>query len=319
METIVDSVVFTSTHVCENLARRMMEARRATTDTFGEEFIKITKTYAKRIVEGRLVQRQETLAIVNRLFRWLESADYIANVQLGRQAASRLSSKEDYEISFAFMQSDARAQWLQLSKGRLMIGRKMVQLMVSAPTMRIHRHAISRIIHRERMAPEEFVRTLGEANNLAVVLDEIAMKLGGDIALPYRAGLMLGRTRPYGETVKDGEVANDLFIEITRGKTPSFGRLMIGSEAAVTEIMSYVDEGSLSTPRAILRDEILAFQNGRQDIIAVCANFIALQQSTISSNLDLDTIREQALDTFERAEAMMKSAAWTRFRNRPKD
>ncbi len=316
----MDRSVYSSTFVCDNIARRMLEARRTSVLDFQEKMVSITSKLGRRISEGRIVQRQEIVDTVNRLILWLESADYIANVGVGRMKAASLSTKEDFDISFVLMQSDPKAQWLQLCKGRFMVGRKSFQVKISGPTMRIHRHAISRIIHRESLSPEEFVNTLGDANNLAVATDDLVRKNGGDTALPYRGGLMVGRVREYGAMLEDGIVENDLHFEIKRNYEPSLGRLMISSTAPVTEVMTFVSEDTLTDSRQNLRDDILAATKDRADIIGVYANWLTLHDSTIVSTLknDPEYLTEQVRAFIEEFKGVMRGNAWQRFKSRPK-
>ena len=89
----MDRSVYSSTFVCDNIARRMLEARRTSVLDFQEKMVSITSKLGRRISEGRIVQRQEIVDTVNRLVLWLESADYIANVGVGRMKAASLSTK----------------------------------------------------------------------------------------------------------------------------------------------------------------------------------------------------------------------------------
>lgn len=307
-----------SEFVCDNIARRTVrnaqeQAQRAQMQNFIDPFM---KPIMMRLAKSGRFQRDVLHKMVAQLERKLEADETVFALEASAFRKSKLSSNESYRVTFKVPASQDE-EWLAFTATELNLTRRSVEVSYAYTDVFIHRHAISRFMQREAKPPEEIYKMLDATINLATVMAwpsamyERNGKNDMNIAVPLGSGMLFGRL-----SMSKGGSKRGVFTVDSRSaehdeklRVPGFDYMM------AIELMTYVDNNSLTPQREALRDRILEFQREHTWGIQLAADSVYFTRLAVPKEIagqDLQGLIQAARPAIDK---LLGSPEWTHFIN----
>lgn len=308
-----------SEFVCDNIARRTVrsvqgQAQEAQMRNFVEPFM---KPIMLRLAKSGRFQRDVLHKLVSQLERKLEADETVFALEASAFRKSKLSSNESYRVTFK-VPSSQDEEWMAFTATEVNLTRRTIDVSYTYTDVFIHRHAISRFMQREAKPPEEMYKMLDATINLATVMAwptamyERDGKTDMNIAVPLGSGMLFGRLSMSKGGSKRGVFKVDAKVgaeheEVLR--VPGFDYMM------AIELMTYVDNNSLTPQREALRDRIIEFQHEHAWGIQLAADSVYFTRLAVPQQLagqDLQGLIQAARPAVDK---LLGTPEWTHFIN----
>lgn len=248
---------FTSEYVCNNLARKTVQSvgetsARQNAARFNENLL---LPVAKRLIMSQKMPRGDLGRMAKNLCNKLRQDTAIIDVEYD-SFSKKLSPKEQHRLSYLLAVSED-PNWLDFVATEIRMERRSITTNVCVVDLRIHRHALSRYMQRELRPAETMLGDLAETLHASSMLGVAAAAVeGGNIAIPLKTGLLLGRVSVLSEEGtrmvlmmdKDGPRQ----AELERGSIAKDVRIHV-------ELMTYVDGVSLGPVKQRVYDAVSDF------------------------------------------------------------
>jgi hypothetical protein len=271
-------------------------------------------TASGKIPHGKIRQ------LVNGLERSLKNETTVVDVAVEHRAHSRLSTREESRIAYVLAVGDEdRRDWLDFMTAEMHLTRTKIDLSHTMLDFRIHRHALSRFIQRERKLAENMMVEMREALHLASLLGNFVASYrdDGHIAIPIGNGnMMFGRVSTIvHDSPKDQ--APVFRTSFSRDGEPEHGmvvrpeHLMSGGRAQV-EIMTYVGDKQLTPNREKLRDRLCDFRERNKRSLAFLFDAHYHEHAAVRSDI-VKEIRAEIASIRVEAERLVKGHEWDRY------
>lgn len=307
-----------SEFVCDNIARRTVrsvqsQAQQAQMQNFVEPFM---KPIMMRLAKSGRFQRDVLHKLVSQLERKLEADETVFALEASAFRKSKLSSNESYRVTFKVPASQDE-EWMAFTATEVNLTRRSIDVGYTYTDVFIHRHAISRFMQREGKPPEEIYKMLDATIDLATVMAwptamyERDGKTDLNIAVPLGNGMLFGRL-----SMSKGGSKRGVFKVDSRSadheevlRVPGFDYMM------VVELMTYVDNNSLTPHREALRDRILEFQRAHAWGIQLAADSVYFTRLAVPPEIagqDMQGLIHAARPAMD---ALLGTPEWTHFIN----
>lgn len=307
--------VYSSEYACDNITRRELRSMEdIVTRVHATKFSRdLLLPIGQRLtVSGRL-KRGMLKPMVERVEQTLRTEPGIIDVEVDLMTHSKLSSNEEYRFAFVAGMNDGE-HWLDFMLNEARLSRKELVVKTTKSDLRIHRHAISRYMQRNRRPAKEMYAEVMEAIRAASLMGEMAGGIpGGQIALAIGDGLLLGRVHRY-LWAECPAAVETLTINV---KSADHEMLVRPDELEsphryVVEMMTYVDHNSLVASREALRDRLREFQDRYAFEIKVLFEATYFNEANVPPDM-IDSANERLLTMARAAKALVNGPEWQQF------
>jgi hypothetical protein len=253
---------YSSEYVCNNLARRTLrglggDTAQANASMFVERLI--MPIGEKLSTSGRM-PRGVMAKLCQRAISQLEADSAVVEVEYTNIQSSKLSANERHRLSYIISTGTEDEHWLEFVATEAWMSRKEVEVSVTTTDFRIHRHALSRYMQRERKPAESMFGDMMDALYASALLGISTSNIESEhIALPVASGMLFGRALVFDTTKhppKKMKVVMNKY-DLTQEEAPR-GSLLSDHRVQV-EMMTYVSQDALTPARRELHTVLSEF------------------------------------------------------------
>jgi hypothetical protein len=311
-------IPFDSSFACDNIARRTV--RNLGLEKAKKAAIRVQSALlpvAKQIINSGKVKRGTIRLLGNRLANTLEKDPSTVWVESIHMTRSRLSTSEHHRVAYVMAMGDSeREDWLDFLGCEVFMTRKEAELSTTGLDFRIHRHALSRFMQRERRSAADLVAEMGQALQAATFMGPMALvsHTSQHLAIPIGDGLLFGRFTGVNSMTSPAYMLRARFEpqrEPFDWQDVREDHLVKGARTHV-EIMTYVDAASLTPSRTELRDVLRDFRERHANALRWMFHSAYFPNAKLPRQMIANTNKEIREATTE-IKAIIRGPEWNRF------
>jgi hypothetical protein len=313
-------IPYTSAFACDDIARETLrktygDSRSLVAAT--EISNKLLRPLATQIVGAGKVRRGEIRTMATALCRRLENEPTVVSTVAEHRVGSKISSKEESRLSVILaLADDDDRDWLDFVSSEVFMQRTSLQITHSVMDFRMHRHALSRFMQRERKPAEGIMANILQSLQMASLFGNLSIALTGteNFATPIGDGMLFGRLSAY-SNVRDPAMMS--IIRFERHKDPMDwdearpDHLVKGARANV-EIMTYVGDKQLTPAREKLRDRMRDYRERHGAALAMMFDSHYYPNAAVPT-ADVDRLKDAVRAATAEAETILTGREWAQF------
>ena len=311
----MDPTVFTSTPVCDRIAGRTVRDLHSAIARSGKIVEKLVLPFAIRLHNsGKKAPRGMLKGMCRQMVKALEADPSIINVEV-ETIYSELSIKEAYDIRFVLAVGDEDEQFVEFFAAEVMLTREDATVTMTGTDFRIHKHALSRFMQRERRPLTAFFQAAAQPLACTALIGAAtAFTDSENIALPMGNGLLLGKATYFRAEEHPVEA-----IRMVIGPKPKFDAFdrapsMLSKVRCIIEIFTYVDEGAMTESRSSLHKILQNFwDTHQQSAKEMFGGLVFLEMVTRKS--EIANVMDRFTQSYLAARELVSGSVWKHFTN----
>ncbi len=311
---MTDSIIFSSSDVCERLAERMLRHMDEQPETAMVRFGTLLRPILNTIYNSKL-KRGSVKAHVQKFVDGLSKEPAVIEADFVDLTPKKLSTQESAQFRFVAMSTTESRQWVSFEAAEAMVTRRTVETSLGTTGVRIHRHALSRYMNRERKPLDELFRSIMDAIVMSPTLATIIVtsRKQHEIAVPLGTGMLFGRIRTSSNPITHfGAVYDSRAGEPTQRvieTTP-----LVENCKVKVEFLTYVDANALLENREALHRDLSRVYAEYGSVLRMLFEGLTFPNTQMRKR-DYPAVVEKLTQCLAELREIVQSPTWAEFAN----